>query len=98
MSSSASLSITVRLYSILRNRDGRIVNQLELEVPQGSQVADILRLLEVPSNLEVILAINDQVTTEAAVLQDSDRLAIIPAVAGGAVSRFTKMSPLLLKA
>lgn len=93
MSSSPSLSISVRLYSILRNRDGRIVNQLELEVPEGSQVADILRLLEVPSDLEVILAINDQVTTEAAVLQDSDRLAIIPAVAGGAEPEFTKIAP-----
>lgn len=93
MSSSPSLSISVRLYSILRNRDGRIVNQLELEVPEGSQVADILRLLEVPSDLEVILAINDQVTTEAAVLQDSDRLAIIPAVAGGAEPKFIKIAP-----
>jgi sulfur carrier protein ThiS len=83
MSSGPLITISVRLYSILRQRDGQIVNQLEIELPLGSQVADVLRLLDVPEDLELVLAINDQVANEAAVLQDRDRLSIIPAVAGG---------------
>ena len=80
------MTIEVRLYSILRERDGRIVDRLEIELPEGSQAGDVLNLLDVPDNLEVVLAVNDQVISESDVLKDNDRLAIIPAIAGGAVT------------
>jgi sulfur carrier protein ThiS len=83
MSSRPLITVSVRLYSILRQRDGRIVDRLELEVSPGSTVSDVLRLLDVPYELELVLAVNDQVSSETAVLQDHDRLSIIPAVAGG---------------
>ena len=86
MSSGRHISVTVRLYSILRQRDGQIVNRLELELPAGSQIADVLSLLNVPRNLELVLAINDQIVAESAMLQDQDLLRIIPAIAGGEIN------------
>jgi sulfur carrier protein ThiS len=83
MSSEPLIGVSVRLYSILRQREGRIIDRLELDLPLGSRVMDVLRLLEVPQDLELVLALNDQVTSETTILQDRDRLSIIPAVAGG---------------
>lgn len=67
----------------MRERDGRVVDRLELDLPPDSQVSEVLRLLNIPANLEVIVALNDQIAAETEVLRDNDRLAIIPAVAGG---------------
>ena len=83
MSNEPGITITVRLYSILRDRDNRTVDRLELELPPDSRISDVLRLLEVARDLEVVLATNDKIAMESAVLHDGDRLAIIPAVAGG---------------
>ena len=83
MSSQRPISITVKLYSILRERDGRTVDQLALELPPNHRISDVLRQLDVSGDLELVLAINDQIAEETAVLHDGDRLAIIPAVAGG---------------
>jgi sulfur carrier protein ThiS len=83
MSNGPLITISVRLYSILRQRDGRIVDRLELDLPPGSRITDALRQLGVPQDLELVLALNDQVASENAILQDQDRLSIIPAVAGG---------------
>lgn len=83
MSNEQLISITVRLYSILRERNGRIVDRLELELPQGSCAEDALRQLDVPRDLDVVLSLNDQIAAETAVLHDGDHLAIIPAIAGG---------------
>ena len=68
----------------MRERDGRIVDSLEIELAKGSQVSDVLSQLDVPSELEVVLAVNDQLVSESALLEDHDRLSVIPAVAGGA--------------
>jgi len=84
MSSEPEITVTVRLYSILRERNGQIIDSLECKLPRDSRISDVLRQLGVPDSLEVILAINDQVALESATLRDRDRLAIIPAVAGGA--------------
>lgn len=78
-----AIHITVRLYSVLRHRDGRIVDRLALDLPPGSFAGDVLRLLAVDLRLEPLLAVNDELATEATPLADGDRLAIIPSVAGG---------------
>lgn len=83
MCNPAQITISVRLFSILRSRNGQVVDRMELRMPQHSNVSDVLDLLEVPANLEIILAINDRLTEKGQVLEDGDHLAIIPAVAGG---------------
>jgi molybdopterin converting factor small subunit len=78
-----AIRITVLLHSILRHREGRIMSRLELDLPSGSRVADVLRRLEVDEALEPIVAVNGVVAAEEAVLQDGDQVAVIPSVAGG---------------
>jgi molybdopterin converting factor small subunit len=78
-----TIRVTVRLHSILRHRDGEIVSQLELDLPPASTVRDALLVLRVAEELEPVVALNDEVVNEAALLDDGDHLAIIPAVAGG---------------
>jgi molybdopterin converting factor small subunit len=75
--------VTVRLYSVLRHREGRIVDRLALDLPPGSRAGDVVRLLAIDPRLEPLLAVNDELATEATPLADGDRLAIIPSVAGG---------------
>lgn len=59
------------------------MSRLELDLPSGSRVADVLRRLEVDEALEPIVAVNGVVAAEEAVLQDGDQVAVIPSVAGG---------------
>ncbi len=79
----ATIHITVRLFSILRHRDGQIIDRLELEMPAGSCIGDVLERLQVVAELEPVLALNNEVADESAALADGDQLAIIPSVAGG---------------
>jgi molybdopterin converting factor small subunit len=77
------IRVTVRLYSILRHRDGEIVDRLELDLPPASTVLDVLERLDIPLDLEVVLALNDRVVPLDTPLSEGDLLALIPAVAGG---------------
>ena len=77
------MQITVRLYSILRHRNGDIVDCLELDLPENSTILDVLALLQVPDDLEIVLAVNEEVVKVDTTLSDGDLLALIPAVAGG---------------
>jgi molybdopterin converting factor small subunit len=79
------VTVTVRLYSILRHREGKIVDRLELALPVQSRLGDVLERLQIDPELEVILAVNSEVANEDARLLDGDLVSIIPAVAGGAV-------------
>ena len=84
MSSDAEMTVTVRLYSILRNRNGQVINSLQLKLPEGCAVSEVLTILEVPEELDIVLAIRDQLSSKTSRLKEHDCLAIIPAIAGGA--------------
>ena len=83
ISTDQKIRITVKLYSILRHRDGKIVNMLELDLPAGASVKQVLDDLQVNEELEAILAINDEVVDATTILKEGDRLSLIPSVAGG---------------
>ena len=78
-----TIHIFVKLYSVLRHRDGAIVDRMEMDIPAGSRAADVLRLLKVAEEMEASVAINSALVREDAALADGDTLAIIPSVAGG---------------
>lgn len=83
ISTDQKIRITVKLYSILRHRDGKIINMLELDLPAGASVQQVLDDLQVNEELEAILAVNDEVVDAENILYEGDRLSIIPSVAGG---------------
>ena len=82
-SSSDTIHVTVRLFSVLRHREGRIVDRLDLEVAAGSRARDVLKLLEVKDDLKALVSVNETMVGEETPLSDGDVLAIIPQVAGG---------------
>ena len=77
--------VTVRLHTILQRQTPQgLVRQVELTLPEGSELVEILRLLEVNLDLEaLLLAVNGRTAEPEHVLQDGDLVDLIPAIEGG---------------
>jgi MoaE-MoaD fusion protein len=77
------VNIHVRLFAALRERAG--TSHIELELPEGAQVADVWRALELggeePSSLA--FALNRAYADREDPLHDGDEVALIPPVSGG---------------
>jgi MoaE-MoaD fusion protein len=83
------MTVTVRLFAILRDRAGR--DSIELRLPEGSTVADALRAVsETPgladplARLTVRMAVNREYADADTQLSSGDELALVPPVSGGA--------------
>jgi molybdopterin synthase catalytic subunit/molybdopterin converting factor small subunit len=83
------VTVSVRLFSILRERAGR--DRVELQLDDGATVADALTALarlpslsDVLGRLPVQLAVNRDYATAATPLAEEDELALIPPLSGGA--------------
>jgi molybdopterin converting factor subunit 1 len=86
------VTVTVRLFAILRDRAGR--DSIELRLPDGATVADALRALsEAPgladplARLTVRMAVNREYADTDTPLASGDELALVPPVSGGARDR-----------
>jgi MoaE-MoaD fusion protein len=84
-----SITVRVRLFAVLRQRAGR--ESVELELAEGSTVADALTLLErepaltdVLARTPVRMAVNRDYAEPETVLSPDDELALVPPVSGGA--------------
>src|SRR4051812_50013008 len=78
-----SMSVTVRLFAILRERAGR--DRLELELPDGARVADALEAVDdLAGGLSPVMAVNREYAAPEDPLSPGDELALIPPVSGGA--------------
>ena len=81
----------VRLLFFATLKDIVGARQLQLDVPSGSTVADLLAHLEntyprIRDYRSIVLtALNEEYVDQAARVQDGDELAIFPPVSGGAV-------------
>jgi sulfur carrier protein ThiS len=88
------IRLEVRLFTILRHRpDGQIRGRLSLELQGGSTVADVLRELDVPDDLPIVISVNEEQSDPSTVLHDGDRVELIPAVAGGSERLQPVLSP-----
>jgi molybdopterin synthase catalytic subunit len=79
------MHVRVRLFAMLRERNGS--SELELELPDGARVRDALAAAPVAAlaeGLPLVMAINREYAKEDAVLAPGDELALIPPVSGGA--------------
>lgn len=77
--------VTVHLHTILQRQtpDG-IVDRLEVALPQGSTLADLLRQVGVEMNPDaLLLAVNGRVADLDALLFEGDRINLMPAISGG---------------
>jgi MoaE-MoaD fusion protein len=82
------MTVRVRLFAILRERLGR--NSLELELPEGSTVAEALAELsraglgDLLERVPVRMAVNCEYADPDTALRGDDELALVPPISGGA--------------
>jgi len=83
------MTVTVRLFAILRERAGR--DSVEIELPEGATVADAFERLaaapglgELVGRLPLRMAVNREYAGEATAIAPGDELALIPPISGGA--------------
>jgi molybdopterin synthase catalytic subunit len=83
------MTVSVRLFAILRERAGR--DSVEIELPEGATVGDAFaRLAETPGLAELVerlplrMAVNREYASEGAPIAPGDELAVIPPISGGA--------------
>ena len=79
------LKIQMKLFGIFRNviPPGKEKVVFEMEVKEGSRVADILQQLEIPEREPKVLVRNHSVAYEEDRLADGDVVALFPPVGGG---------------
>jgi len=82
--------ITVRLFAGLRERAGR--DRVEVELPAGAVVADLLAAMDVAPR-SCVVAINHEYADEREPIREGDEVALVPPVSGGAgVVRVVRVS------
>jgi MoaE-MoaD fusion protein len=83
------MTVSVRLFAVLRERAGR--DSVELELPEGATVGDAFaRLAETPGLADLVermplrMAVNREYASTATSISAGDELAVIPPISGGA--------------
>jgi molybdopterin synthase catalytic subunit/molybdopterin converting factor small subunit len=86
------MTVSVRLFAILRERAGR--DSVEIELPEDATVGDAFaRLAETPglgdlvARMPLRMAVNREYAGEATRIGAGDELAVIPPISGGAPAR-----------
>jgi molybdopterin synthase catalytic subunit len=83
------MTVTVRLFAILRERAGR--DSVEIELPEGATVDDAFARLaaapglgELVERLPLRMAVNREYASAGTAIAPGDELALIPPISGGA--------------
>lgn len=87
------MRVQVLLFALFREQAGQA--RLQLELPEGSTVADAKALLEAQYPLQLtggLAAINEQLARPSDPLKDGDELAFLPPVSGGSTMLEEKSS------
>lgn len=79
------ITITVHLHTILqRQTDQGMVSRLQVELPAGSLLGDLLQHLAIEMQPEhLLLVVNGRVADIAQPLQEDDQVNLMPAISGG---------------
>jgi len=75
--------ITVKSYASMRTYLAGLPPSGDLEMPEGSRVADVFRKLKVPPDQEKIILINGRHRSLDDILSPGDTLMFFPTLEGG---------------
>jgi sulfur carrier protein ThiS len=77
--------VSVYLHTILQRRTPEgIIRQLEVSLPPGSNLLDLLGELQIEFDPEqIMLVVNGVMADEQTLLSDGDRVNLMPAISGG---------------
>jgi sulfur carrier protein ThiS len=80
------ITVSVHLHTTLQRRTPKgSLRRLDVALPVGSTLADLLDQLTIPREDEsVLLVINGRQADAAQILRDADEVHLIPALSGGA--------------
>ena len=78
--------VTVHLHTILqRHTPQGVLRNLDVELPEGSTVGDLLRQLDIELGPDaLLLVVNGRLVEADQTLQPGDRVNLMPAISGGA--------------
>ena len=79
------MKVTAHLHTTLQRQTPEgYIRRLEVQLPGGSRVADLLVVLEITLPIDaLLLAVNGRVAEPEKALQDGDQVNIMPAISGG---------------
>ena len=81
------MKILVRFFAIYRERSG--VSKKVFQMPPDSSVLDLINVLRTqypnlaPSDVQIVVAVNNEYASEQSMLKNNDEVALIPPVSGG---------------
>lgn len=79
------MQITVHLHTILQRQTPEgIINRIEIDIPEGSTLADLIDSLEIQLSVDnMLLAVNHRTAEVDQVLKEGDVVNLMPAISGG---------------
>jgi sulfur carrier protein ThiS len=77
--------VTVHMHTILqKTTDHGLVDRLQIELPNGTRVTDLLERMEIELNPEaLLLVVNGRMAGPERILEDGDQVNLMPAISGG---------------
>ncbi len=77
------MEIEVRGYASMGTYTSHLSREKRFDVPEGSTIGDLFRLLGVPQDLKKVVIVNGHHQTEAYVLAPDDVVVFFPPLEGG---------------
>ena len=87
------MKIEVQLHTVLqRQTPFGLQRCIDLEMPPGSTLLDLLHILELELDPEqVLLVVNSKVVDENYILTEGEQVSLIPAMSGGVETQFPQI-------
>jgi len=77
------MNVQVKLYGLFQQYAPEKVQEFELELPLGSTVEGLLKILKIPIDQDRILLVNGRLSEPEWVLEAEDMVVIFPPMCGG---------------
>lgn len=77
------MKVKVRTYGLLRKYIPKELNPYEMEIKEGTTVADLLEFLRIPKEYVPIVTVEEKKVDLSYTIKDGDELTLLPIMGGG---------------